>query len=77
MCGAIPPLPQYKFMSWCLVKKRIFKVQALLYEVRGFHGGPDSLLSFLGVALHLDDEIKYVSDQLCLSGILYNFGTFH
>jgi len=20
MCGAIPPLPQYDFMAWCLVK---------------------------------------------------------
>jgi hypothetical protein len=20
MCGAIPPLPQYAFMAWCLVK---------------------------------------------------------
>jgi hypothetical protein len=22
MCGAIPPLPQYVFMAWCLVKQR-------------------------------------------------------
>jgi hypothetical protein len=22
MCGAIPPLPQYTFMEWCLVKHR-------------------------------------------------------
>jgi hypothetical protein len=22
MCGAIPPLPQYIFMAWCLVKHR-------------------------------------------------------
>jgi hypothetical protein len=22
MCGAIPPLPQYVFMAWCLVKHR-------------------------------------------------------
>jgi hypothetical protein len=22
MCGAIPPLPQYAFMAWCLVKSR-------------------------------------------------------
>jgi hypothetical protein len=22
MCGAIPPLPQYVFMVWCLVKHR-------------------------------------------------------
>jgi len=22
MCGAIPPLPQYAFMTWCLVKYR-------------------------------------------------------
>jgi hypothetical protein len=22
MCGAIPPLPQYTFMAWCLVKHR-------------------------------------------------------
>jgi hypothetical protein len=22
MCGAIPPLPQYNFMVWCLIKHR-------------------------------------------------------
>jgi len=22
MCEAIPPLPQYSFMAWCLVKQR-------------------------------------------------------
>jgi hypothetical protein len=22
MCGAVPPLPQYAFMAWCLVKQR-------------------------------------------------------
>jgi hypothetical protein len=22
MCGALPPLPQYVFMAWCLVKHR-------------------------------------------------------
>jgi len=30
MSGAIPPLPQYAFMTWCLVKHRdlIFQVHA-------------------------------------------------
>jgi hypothetical protein len=33
MCGAIPPLPQYVFMAWCLVKH----MNNFTFTVRYFH----------------------------------------
>jgi hypothetical protein len=34
MRGAIPPLPQYAFMAWCLVKHRDSFTFYIRYEVR-------------------------------------------
>jgi hypothetical protein len=38
MCGAIPPLPQYAFMAWCLVEKitgRTLPVYKLASVIKG------------------------------------------
>jgi hypothetical protein len=43
MCGAIPPLPQYVFMAWCLVKHRDFTCYLTRLQVNGCHF-PDIIL---------------------------------
>jgi hypothetical protein len=51
MRGAIPPLPQYVFIAWCLVKHRhnfTFYLYEAGFEIRSFHGGEDSSRSLLG-----------------------------
>jgi hypothetical protein len=44
--GAMPPLPHYVFMAWCLVEHRdnltFYLYRTCVYENRGFHGGEDS-----------------------------------
>jgi hypothetical protein len=37
MSGAIPPLPQYAFMAWCLVKKRRSTGTTLPYYYYYYH----------------------------------------
>jgi hypothetical protein len=37
MSGAIPPLPHYAFMTWCLVKHRDFTFYLLLYYIHIYY----------------------------------------
>jgi len=43
MRGAIPPLPQYAFMAWCLVKAQ----GQLSWQIWDFHGSEDGIHDFL------------------------------
>jgi hypothetical protein len=38
MSGAIPPLPQYAFMAWCLVKATPFTGTMSIVIITNFNG---------------------------------------
>jgi hypothetical protein len=64
MCGAVPPLPQYAFMAWCLVK-----AQGQLYL---YHAVGTNMLREMAVVFKVrttTSEHAQCPPQLKLSGI--------
>jgi hypothetical protein len=65
MSGAIPPLPQYAFMAWCLVKAqgKLYLYLVLLIKVIYFS------VESLGVLKHIQDAILLAS--CCLQAKMF------
>jgi hypothetical protein len=64
MRGAIPPLPQYVFMAWCLVKRRDNSALCVMYQIRS------SPLNLITLTVHIKDETSR-------SALLHSFQYSH
>jgi hypothetical protein len=82
MTGAIPPLPQYAFMTWCLVKAQGLYLFYLTFTMCGTcstHGSDEKCIKILVENLKGRDYLKdlNIDGRIVLECILGRMDSFH